>query len=223
MKKPHDRLIPDTRLLLQRIAVAAFVALAGLHAVSYRSPPDDWRGDYIATPQLQPAERIRSAQLERALERVSLSDDTRLIIDASLESALAQSLAEIPPDRRLPFEAMNRYRLLIEKTLPHPAGSEFFELFARYAAYRSAAGELLFPRESETLEQETARWAKLRALRREHFPAEADALFGREEALAEHMLTVRRIEADDTLTDTQKAAALEQAQSALDSRMAQFP
>ncbi|HEY8538175.1 MAG TPA: lipase secretion chaperone [Steroidobacteraceae bacterium] len=225
MKKTHDRLAPETQLLVQRIAVAVFLALAAVFAgLDYeQGTREAGRGEFVAPPQLRPAELVNSAELERALERLMLADGGRLVVDSALEAALSRSLAHVPADRPLASETMERYRLLIEKSLPEPAGREFFSLFARYAAYRLAANDLLFALEPETLEQEVERWSRLRALRREHFPLEADALFGKEETLAEYTLTLRRIEGDATLTEAQKTSERERVQAELDSKMARFP
>ncbi len=209
------------RVAFGAMLIVACVGSAFDAARDARSIP---QSEHVAPPPLESAERIRFAETERALEELQLDARGGLKIDSTLEAALAQATTHLPSDAPLGPPALQRHRFLIQKALPEPAGSAFADLFAVYAGYRRAAADLLKSQAEATLTDDAQRLARLETVRREYFsPAIADALFGKEERLAEYMIALQRVEQDATLTPAQKAAASAELQRAYEARTQERP
>lgn len=209
MKKTHDNESrASSSVRRNRVLVSgAFVAALAMAGVDYaRRAATIPQSSLVALPQLDSAELVRFVEVERALETLPIEPDGTLTIDSRVESALAQATTHLPPERPLPEIALQRHDFLIRKALPGAAGATFADLFTTYVAYRQAAAPWLIG--AAALADEADRLVRLHALRRAHFAAPiADALFGKEEHLAQYMLALRRLEQDSTLSASEKEAA----------------
>jgi hypothetical protein len=229
MKNTHAREANDEQAPASRRARAAvgtlfLVAVVGSAFDAAQDASSIPQSEYVAPPALDAAELVRFAEVERALEGLQLDAGGDLRLDSNLAAALAQATTHIPTDAPLSSRALQRHQFLIHKALPEPAAAAFANHFATYAEYRRAAEDLLNPRESATLADEAQRLAQLAAVRREHFaPAIADALFGKEERLADYMLALQRLEQDTTLTSTQKEAEAAELQRAYEAQTLETP
>lgn len=112
-------------------------------------------------------------------------------------------------------EAVLRQRIVdrIRATLPAPAAAEAEALLDTYLRFRAALRELAEAGDAPADLERRLQW--VRELRREHFGATAETLFGEEEETIRIDLERRRVAADPALDETEKRARLE----ALDERL----
>jgi hypothetical protein len=145
---------------------------------------------------LLPAERaVRFAEGEAALAQIAVDSQGIVQLDLATESALSKAYSDVPDD--LTGRGAQRVWFIIRKTFPGPKGEQLVALLERYARYRSA-----LPLESVADGDSTAaleRFESVKRLQAQYFGAEAQQLFGEQNALTQYMLGLRRLEVEADL------------------------
>ena len=167
-------------------------------------------GDDLAAPGSNEISQRARGPLPRSLRgtevggELSLSEDGHFVRtpDAlALFDYFLSATGEEP-------EAVLHQRIIdhIRATLPAAAASEAEALLDTYLRFRAAARELAEAGQVPGDLERRLQW--MRELRREHFGADAEMLFGEEEATTRIDLERRRVAADPALGEDEKRARL---------------
>jgi hypothetical protein len=170
----------------------------------------------VFEPELPPAARLRFGTAERALARVTTDATGRMRLDAHTAAALdaaIDAVLEVARDSdpgAAPASAqaaLARAAFLVQASLSEPiAGALARQLPAHYAyrvAVRQTLGDAVAHPDPEV---ERVGLDALWALRQRHLgPEQAQRLYGAEQALAEHLVEMRRLEADTALSPQARA------------------
>ena len=201
----------------QAIAIAFLLIGSAFHGQGQQesSPTEPF-----ARKRLSPAQRVAFGGVEAALAKVQFDTDGNPLLTAETEAALAGATDALPPN--FTPEAAARVRFLILKGAPGSRGERLVRLFEDYFRYTEIARrELGSPTGADGLETELDRFEKTVALRKRHFGAvRASQLFGKQEALAAHILALRRLEADVNLSPTEREAKTRELKAAYETRFA---
>lgn len=142
--------------------------------------------------------------IEAALARARTNSAGDILIDANTASALAAAAATLPAT--VSTQAMARVQFLVRKEFPGKSGAQLAALLRDYHRYKDIESRTLGPPPAHAdLATAIARFHETVALRQRYFgKMRAQALFGKQQALAAYLLELRRIEADTSLTDAER-------------------
>jgi lipase chaperone LimK len=158
-------------------------------------------------------------------ESLSADSDGQLVINHETRMAIENLLARLKGDTR-PEELRSLQAGIHEGPLPETAARQLADLVGRYHAYQPVANEVqdnhvLQAEGLEAVESLLALTRRTETQRREHFgPADADGLFGYEEAHTRYTLEMMRLEEDKTLTVAQRAARAAEIEASLMTKFA---
>ena len=202
--------------------------------------PDDavfYRISDAQSVWLQPAEldqkypeRITSRKwsvdfetVEEKLTSVVVDADGRLVISPQTQELMQQILNSL--DTKLTQENRQRVFLLMQKSVGGEAGAQLADLTFKYSQYIERMEQL----KSESGQPDNGlswdEWLhqKTLALQTQIFgPDITQAMFGRKQVLADYLFARRRIQADVSLSETEKARRLEQLKQQYDVRLKSY-
>lgn len=137
--------------------------------------------------------------LEIRAEQLVLTIGIRQCFDYFLSSVGEKTEAQIVSD----------IRQYLNVTLPVPAANEASRLLTQYVSYKHAEQRFDGQADGQDAQALQKLLTSVMQLRRQYFsPAEAEALFGREEVFNQYTLQQMQIHANSNLTAAQKAAQL---------------
>lgn len=145
------------------------------------------------------------------LQTLTVDESGDLHLDSRAATVLEQASLQL--GAQAPEASLERASLLIRKSFPEESGDQLAHLFERYVQFEGAKAQLAAAVSEQHGRGSTRAAAVLLEgsidLQRDHFGEDAaDALYGRQNALADYLLRRRQIREDASLSESDKRTQL---------------